>query len=110
MPEIKSSEAGQIHLSIVVPVFNEESNVSLLYQRIYDACEPLGLRYEVIFVDDGSQDPTFEILAGIHERDPRMKVICFRKNYGQTAVMAAGFEFAKGDLPGQIWSSVNDRL
>lgn len=98
MPESKGFEAGRPHLSIVVPVFNEESNVMLLYQRMHDACEPLGLRYDMIFVDDGSRDRTFEVLAGIHEQDPRVKVIRFRKNYGQTAAMAAGFEYARGGI------------
>lgn len=85
-----------LDLSIVVPVFNEEDNVSLLYERIHKACDPLGLQYEAIFVDDGSRDRTFEVLAGIHERDPRVIVIRFRRNYGQTAAMAAGFEYARG--------------
>jgi glycosyltransferase involved in cell wall biosynthesis len=98
MSEIKSSEAGQPQISIVVPVYNEEDNVNLLYQRIHDACEPIGQRYEVVFVDDGSRDRTFEVLSGIHEQDPRVKVVRFRRNYGQTAAMAAGFEYAQGRI------------
>lgn len=85
-------------LSVIVPVYNEEENVSLLHERIRDACEPLGLEYEVILVDDGSRDKTYEVLAGIHERDPRVKVVRFRKNYGQTAAMAAGFKYARGNV------------
>jgi glycosyltransferase involved in cell wall biosynthesis len=98
MSETKGSETGQPHLSIVVPVYNEEGNVLLLYQRIRDACDPLGRPYEIVFVDDGSRDGTFEVLAGIHEHDPRVKVVRFRKNYGQTAAMAAGFEYAHGNI------------
>lgn len=83
-------------ISIVIPVFNEQENLSLMYSRVRAACDPLGLEYEVIFIDDGSRDRTFELLTGLHERDPQVKVIRFRKNYGQTAAMAAGFEYAKG--------------
>jgi glycosyltransferase involved in cell wall biosynthesis len=97
MSETKSSEAGQPHLSIVVPVYNEEENISLLNQRIHDACEPLSQPYEIVFVDDGSRDGTFNALTAIHEQDSRVKVVRFRKNYGQTAAMAAGFEYARGE-------------
>ena len=85
-------------ISIVIPVFNEEDNVQLLYQQIRKVCESLQQSYEIVFVDDGSRDRTFEILEEIHSNDPRLKAIRFRKNYGQTAAMAAGFEFARGEV------------
>ena len=85
-------------ISIVVPVYNEEDNVQLLYQQIRDVCELLRQSYEIVFVDDGSRDRTFEILEEIHTQDSLLKAIRFRKNYGQTAAMAAGFEFARGDV------------
>ncbi len=85
-------------ISIVIPVFNEEDNVQLLYQQIREVCESLRQSYEIVFVDDGSRDRTFEILEEIHSNDPRLKAIRFRKNYGQTAAMAAGFEFARGEV------------
>lgn len=85
-------------ISIVVPVYNEEDNIQLLYQQIRDVCESLQQSYEIVFVDDGSRDRTFAILEGIHSQDPRLKAIRFRKNYGQTAAMAAGFEFARGEV------------
>ena len=85
-------------ISIVVPVYNEEDNVELLYHKIHQACSLLGASYEIIIVDDGSRDRTFEILANIHKKDPSVKVVRFRKNFGQTAAMAAGFEHANGEL------------
>lgn len=85
-------------LSIVVPVYNEEDSVLPLFERIVNTCRPLGRPYELIFVDDGSRDRTFDILENMHWRDTRIKVIRFRKNYGQTAAMAAGFRYARGDV------------
>jgi len=85
-------------ISIVVPVFNEEESLSLLFQKIREGCEPLGRPFEIIFVDDGSSDRTFDILKEIHGRDRRVKVIRFRRNFGQTAAMAAGFAHAAGQI------------
>jgi glycosyltransferase involved in cell wall biosynthesis len=88
----------RLKLSVVIPVYNEEESVGPLYQRVQNACDTLGTLYEVIFVDDGSQDGTFGILGEIHRRDARVKVVRFRKNFGQTAAMTAGFAYAKGDV------------
>jgi glycosyltransferase involved in cell wall biosynthesis len=85
-------------VSIVVPVYNEEESVRPLYGKIREACNRLGRTYEIVFVDDGSRDRTFEILKCIHEDDDTVKVIRFRKNFGQTAAMAAGFGQARGEL------------
>jgi glycosyltransferase involved in cell wall biosynthesis len=85
-------------ISVVVPVFNEEENVLPLYQIIRDICDGLGRMYEIVFVDDGSRDRTIANLEEIYRRDRRVKVIRFRKNYGQTAAMAAGFEYAQGEI------------
>ena len=85
-------------ISIVIPVYNEEQSIEPLYDRIRAACDALGSPYEMVFVDDGSRDRTFEILARIHEQDPSVKVMRFRKNFGQTAAMAAGFQHAHGEL------------
>jgi glycosyltransferase involved in cell wall biosynthesis len=89
---------GNVTISIVVPVYNEEDSLYPLYWKIRGACDPLAKPYEVIFVDDGSQDRTFEILAKIHNQDARVKVIRFRKNYGQTAAMTVGFRAARGKI------------
>jgi glycosyltransferase involved in cell wall biosynthesis len=85
-------------ISLVIPVYNEAPNLLPLYQRIRSACEPLGQPYEIVFVDDGSQDDTFATLAELHRQDARVHVVRFRKNYGQTAAMAAGFQYAKGAI------------
>ena len=83
-------------LSIAVPVYNEEENVRLLFEKIQAVCETIGDAYEVLFVDDGSQDKTFEVLSELCKQAPTLRVIRFEKNAGQTAAMAAGFEFAQG--------------
>ena len=88
--------SGRPALSIVVPVFNEVESVRPLARRIRAACAPLGIPYEVVFVDDGSRDGTFEALAALHAEDPAVVVVRFRRNYGQTAAMAAGFRLARG--------------
>ena len=88
--------SNQISLSVVVPVHNEEGNVARLYQKINVACEQVESKYEVIFVDDGSQDNTYHILRDIQRGDPHVRVVKFRKNYGQTPAMAAGFQMARG--------------
>ena len=83
-------------LSIVVPVYNEEENVRLLFEKIQAVCETIGEAYEVLFVDDGSHDQTFAVLSELSEQKPELRVVRFEKNAGQTAAMAAGFEFAQG--------------
>jgi glycosyltransferase involved in cell wall biosynthesis len=85
-----------VELSIVVPIYNEQENLAALYERIVNALEPSGLSYELILVDDGSADASFSVLTGIAARDARVKVIRFRRNFGQTAAMAAGFDAATG--------------
>jgi len=85
-------------LSIVVPVFNEEENIQYLYDQLTAALEPLGVEYEIICSDDGSTDRSFELLKALAERDHRVKVIRFRRNYGQTAGFSAGFDHASGDI------------
>jgi glycosyltransferase involved in cell wall biosynthesis len=85
-----------VEVSIVVPLYNEEESVQLLYERITDALAPMGRPYEILFVNDGSRDRTLEIAAGLASRDPHLKVIDFRGNYGQTPAMAAGIDHARG--------------
>ena len=83
-------------LSIVVPVYNEEDNIRLLFEKTQTVCEAIGDAYEVLFVDDGSKDKTFAVLSELSKQAPQLAVIRFQKNAGQTAAMAAGFEFAQG--------------
>jgi len=83
-------------LSIVVPIFNESDNLPTLCERVTAALAESGIGYEVILVDDGSTDGSFEIMKGMALEDRRWKVIRFRRNFGQTAAMAAGFSAASG--------------
>jgi glycosyltransferase involved in cell wall biosynthesis len=83
-------------LSVVIPVRNEAPNVRQLHQELTDVLRAWGRSYELLFVEDGSTDDTFERLAEIHRRDPRVRVIRFRRNFGQTAGFAAGFAHARG--------------
>jgi len=85
-------------LSVVIPVYNEEENLPMLCQQVQEALSPLGRVYEIIVVDDGSSDGSFEVLARLHRQDPRLKVIHFRRNFGQTAALAAGFAYASGEI------------
>ncbi len=85
-------------LSIVVPIYNEVENVPLLYDAVRGALEGTGREFEVILVDDGSRDGSLERLTQLATRDPRVKVIQFRRNYGQTAAMYAGMQAASGEI------------
>jgi glycosyltransferase involved in cell wall biosynthesis len=84
-------------LSIVVPFLNEQENLPELYRQIV---ETLTGKYdfEIVFVDDGSTDGSYEIVRAMHAADKRVQVIRFRRNFGQTAAMSAGFDFARGDV------------
>jgi len=82
----------------VIPLYNEADNVEPLYAELTAALEPLGRPYEVIVVDDGSRDDSFVRLKAVHERDPRWRIIRFRRNFGQTAGFAAGFAAARGEI------------
>lgn len=86
------------HISIVIPVYNEKASILPLYDRIRAICDDFARPYEIVFVDDGSGDGSFSILERIHDRDRRVKVIRFRRNVGQTAAMAAGFQYARGEV------------
>jgi glycosyltransferase involved in cell wall biosynthesis len=83
-------------LSVVIPVRNEAPNVRRLHQELTDVLRAWGRSYEIVFVEDGSTDETFERLAEIHRRDARVRVLRFRRNFGQTAGFAAGFAHARG--------------
>ncbi len=85
-----------VDLSIVVPIYNEEENVPALYNKVCEALESSGLEYELILVDDGSSDGSLSALKVIATRDSKVKVVSFRRNFGQTAAMAAGFNAACG--------------
>jgi glycosyltransferase involved in cell wall biosynthesis len=85
-----------VDVSIVVPIYNEEENIPALHEKVSQAMVSSGLDYELILVDDGSSDRSFMLLQDVALRDRRVKVIRFRRNFGQTAAMAAGFDAARG--------------
>jgi glycosyltransferase involved in cell wall biosynthesis len=87
-----------VDLSIIVPIYNEERNIPELHAGISAALADFPLEYEVILVDDGSIDNSFPVLTKIAREDGRVKVIRLRRNFGQTAAMAAGFDAAAGKV------------
>ncbi|MBM4343512.1 MAG: glycosyltransferase family 2 protein [Deltaproteobacteria bacterium] len=97
LPDVPAADARPF-LSLVVPVFNEVESLGPMHQAVVAALEPWGKTWEAIYVDDGSSDGSFEVLRGLCERDPRVKAVRFRRNFGQTAAMAAGFAHAAGEV------------
>src|ERR1700726_1097644 len=87
-----------IRYSVVVPFFNEQENIPPLYMKITEVMDALGESYELVFVDDGSRDNTFKVLSDIYEHDHRVNIIRLRRNFGQTAGLKAGFDFARGEI------------
>ena len=86
-------------LSLIIPVYNEEENLPLLYDSIQQALKPVKGTWEVIFVDDGSKDQSFDVLNSLVEKDPEhMRALSFRRNFGQTAAIAAGIDHACGEI------------
>ena len=83
---------------MIVPFFNEEDNIRRMHAAIVGALEPSGLRFEMVLVNDGSRDRTLDIAVEIAREDPRVRVVNFRRNYGQTPAMAAGIEQARGEV------------
>jgi glycosyltransferase involved in cell wall biosynthesis len=85
-------------LSVVVPVYNEERSVELLYDEIAAALDPLDHEWEAVFVDDGSTDGSFAALTRLHSRAANVRVVRLRRNFGKAAALAAGFAHASGDV------------
>src|ERR1700723_3817600 len=87
-----------IRYSIVVPFFNEQENIPPLYMKLTEVMDSVGEPYELVFVDDGSRDNTFKVLSEIYEHDRRVNLVRLRRNFGQTAGLKAGFDFARGEI------------
>lgn len=94
----KATRGEEMDLSIIIPVFNEEENIGPLYAQLKEVLEGLGQSYEIIAVDDGSSDRSFAILKELYNQDKHLKVIRFRRNFGQTAAFAAGFDHSHGEV------------
>lgn len=86
------------YLSVVIPIKNESASIPELYRQLTETLARWGRPYEIVVVDDGSTDDSFERLAAIQASDPRLRVIRFRRNFGQTPAFAAGFAHARGAL------------
>jgi glycosyltransferase involved in cell wall biosynthesis len=87
------------NLSLIIPVFNEAENLPILYDCIQQTLKPLQSIWEVIFIDDGSRDHSFDVLKSLVEKDPEhVRVVSFRRNFGQTAAITAGIDHAQGEI------------
>lgn len=93
----QKTEANLPEVSVVVPLFNEQDNLTALHEQITQALADK-YNYEIVFVDDGSADNSFNILSRLHQADVRVCVIRFRRNFGQTAALSAGFAHARGKI------------
>jgi glycosyltransferase involved in cell wall biosynthesis len=89
---------GLPELSVVIPVYNEQDSIGSLYSGLKEVLEGLGPSYEILVVDDGSTDGSFEVLKELHLGDPSLKVIRLRRNFGQAAAFAAGFDQSAGQV------------
>lgn len=96
-------------LSVVVPLFNEEANVEELYRRLTATLEPLSLRYELLFVDDGSRDSTFPKIVSLREKDSRLGVLRFSRNFGHHLAITAGLQHAAGQYTVLMDGDLQDR-
>lgn len=99
-------------VSIVIPLYNEDENVEALHERLKEVLDSLGIEYEIIYVDDGSTDRTLPILEQIQKQDSHVVALSLRRNFGQTAAFAAGFDFSRGDavitMDGDLQNDPND--
>lgn len=98
--------------SVVIPVYNEEDNVEALHESLKKALDKLDIEYELVIVDDGSTDRTLTLLEQLQQKDQNMTVLSLRRNFGQTAAFAAGFDFSRGDvvitMDGDLQNDPND--
>jgi glycosyltransferase involved in cell wall biosynthesis len=98
IPAPEESRNTQVAISVVVPVYNERDSLHLLYDALTGQLQQLGGSYELIFVDDGSRDGSFDVLRSLRDQDPCVRVIRFRRNFGKTPALVAGFGHAHGDV------------
>lgn len=117
-PDLPSSElsslppaspaAEPLDISVLVPVLNEADSIAELTQRVSTVLEGLGKSFEIVFIDDGSTDPTADRVRDIHQRDPRIKLVRFRRNFGKAAAITAGVEHSRGQLVVTIDGDLQD--
>lgn len=87
-----------IHISVIIPVLNEEANIPALHAELHDVMARMGRPYEILFIDDGSTDGSFALLKALAEGHPATRVIRFRRRFGQTAALSAGIDHARGEI------------
>ncbi|MCK5013979.1 MAG: glycosyltransferase family 2 protein [Candidatus Omnitrophica bacterium] len=87
-----------MNLSIIIPVYNESKNIPVLYNELNEVLPGLNKKYEIIFINDGSSDNTLENLKEVYSKDRKVRIIDLKRNFGQTAAIAAGFELAEGEI------------
>lgn len=97
-PSLRSVPSHVPHLSVTIPIYNEEDNIPLLYQRTRDALEASGKSWELVLVNDGSRDASAQRLDEIAGQDPRLRVIHLSRNFGQTAALMAGLDNVRGEI------------
>jgi glycosyltransferase involved in cell wall biosynthesis len=97
-PKANEGSRPALDLSAVIPVFNEEESIVPLHQKLAPVLAGLNKNFEIIFINDGSSDRSYEVLARLATMDKQVKVISLRRNFGQTAAMAAGFDYARGQI------------
>ncbi len=97
-PSRSEQREERLAFSIVVPVYDEEQSIPLLYDQLTAQLQTLGQSYEIIFVDDGSRDGSFKIIEELHRKDPAIKAIRFRRNFGKTPALVAGFQRCRGEI------------
>ncbi len=95
-------------LSLIVPVYNESSNLDLFYERVLKVLKPLNLSYEILFIDDGSKDDSLEKLLEIRGRDSKVKVVQFSRNFGKEIAVSAGLDLAEGKAAIPIDADLQD--
>ena len=93
-----NSAESQPYCSVIIPVFNEAENLPELMERVHESLKHMGRPFEVIIVDDGSTDNSSSVLAGLKQRYPELRAVIFRRNFGQSAAMTAGFDLARGEV------------
>jgi glycosyltransferase involved in cell wall biosynthesis len=98
VPEALLSDRGRIDLSLVIPIYNEVESIPELYEKLTAVLTSQGCTYEIVFIDDGSRDGSFERLRELHARDPHVRVLSFRRNFGKTAALVAGFDNCRGEV------------
>lgn len=95
---VDEEDNASVDLSVVIPVFNEKESLQPLYSELKQSLEALPYSWEIVFVDDGSFDGSVDVLKSIQAGDDQVGIVLFRRNFGQTAALSAGFDYARGDI------------